>query len=127
LNEQGVDESAALEAAHEVERNALGGELAVLFQGVSIGFLAQWVQEHEDELNCKPQPLDAHLLRRLSPQLAIHNLFVSLHNLCLSLVLLVSAHLLTLRRCGSIADLSTDAVVERVIKAASTYSGRESI
>ena len=55
LNEQGADHDhkVALEAAHDVEKNALGGELAVSFQGVSIAFLAQWVQENEDDLNYK--------------------------------------------------------------------------
>ena len=39
------------EKAHEAEKKWLGGELAVSFEGVSIEFLANFVQQHNSELN----------------------------------------------------------------------------
>ena len=42
---------AALEEAHRVEKDALGGELAVSFQGISVAFLIGFAEEHNTELN----------------------------------------------------------------------------
>ena len=49
LLSQGSEEQTA--AAHAVEKAAFAGELAVSFQGVSVAFLAAFVEEHDAELN----------------------------------------------------------------------------
>eukprot|EP01045_Picozoa_sp_COSAG04_P004528 COSAG04_NODE_198_length_20599_cov_6.484137_3_plen_815_part_00 len=45
------EKNAALEDAHTVEKRALGGELAVSFQGISVAFLVAFGEEHNTELN----------------------------------------------------------------------------
>ena len=40
-----------MQEAHRVEKDALGGELAVSFQGVSVAFLQKFAQEHNEVLN----------------------------------------------------------------------------
>lgn len=42
---------AALKDAHSVEKKALGGELAVSFEGISVAFLIGFAEEHNAELN----------------------------------------------------------------------------
>jgi hypothetical protein len=45
------DREKMMKEAHIVEKEALGGELAVSFQGVSVAFLQKFAEEHNESLN----------------------------------------------------------------------------